>query len=88
MDEEFKSNLLDFNDACAVGFITNITFSYDTSVAPPNLKPLPDSLKFPFLGPDESLSMTTPFNLDQDQEGRLLTLPRENEKALGWTLGT
>jgi len=44
------------------------------SVFPPalELKPLPDSLKYAFLGPDESLSVVIASNLNRDQEEKLI----------------
>jgi len=51
------------------------------------LKPLPDSLTYTFLGPDESLPVIIASDLDQDQEDQLIALIRENKEAIGWTLG-
>ena len=51
------------------------------------LKPLLDSLKYVFLGPDESLHIIITSELDQDQEEKLIYLLRENKEAIGWTLG-
>ena len=50
------------------------------------MKPLPNSLKYAFLGPDESLPVIIASDLDGDQETKLIALPRENKEALGWTL--
>jgi len=50
-----------------------------------DLKPLPDSLKYAFLGPNESFLLIIAFDLDQDQDGKLPDLLRENKEALGWT---
>ena len=51
------------------------------------LKLLPDSLKYAFLGPNESLPVIIVSNLDQDQEKKLLEILRENKEALGWIFG-
>ena len=51
------------------------------------MKPLLDSLKYAFLGPDESLCVIITSDLDRDQEDKLITLLRENKEAIGWTLG-
>jgi len=51
------------------------------------LKPLPDSLKYTFLGPDESLPIIIASNLHREQENKLIALLRENKEALAWTLG-
>ena len=37
------------------------------SLASLELKPLPDALKYSFLGPDESLPMIITFNLDRNK---------------------
>jgi len=57
------------------------------SVSPPSLelKPLPDSLKYAFLGPDESLPVIIASDLDRDQEDKQITLLRESKEALRWT---
>jgi len=59
------------------------------SVSPPalELKPLPNSLKYAFLGPNESLPIIMASDLDGDQEAKLIALLRENKEALGWTVG-
>jgi len=51
------------------------------------LKPLPSTLKYAFLGPDETFSMILANHLTLDQEKQVLDLLRENREALGWTLG-
>ena len=48
-----------------------------------DLKPLPDSLMYSFLGPDESLYIIIASYLDQDQEEILIDLHRENKEAIG-----
>ena len=50
------------------------------------LKPFPDSLKYAFPGPDESLPVIITSDSDRDQEDKLITLLRANNEALGWTL--
>ena len=50
------------------------------------MKPLPDSLKYAFLGPNESLPVTIASDLDRGQEDKLITLLREDKEAVGWTL--
>jgi len=39
------------------------------------------------LGPDGPLPKIIMPNLDQDQEKKLLKLPRKNKKVIGWILG-
>jgi len=66
-----------------------VSESVHESVSPHalKLKPLLDSLKYAFLGPDESLCVIITSDLDRDQEDKLITLLRENKEAIGWTLG-
>jgi len=47
------------------------------------LKPLPDSLKYVFLGPDEYLPIIIASDLDRDQEEKLIYLLKENKEAIG-----
>jgi len=69
--------------------LTTTSVATSESVSPPALesKPLLDSLKYAFLGPDESLPVIITSDLDQDQEYKLIALLRRNNEALGWTLG-
>jgi len=78
MDDEPKYDVFDFN-MCLVDFITDVIFAYDTSTVSLDLKPLPASLKYAFLGLDESLHVIIVYDLDNDQEEKLLKLPKENE---------
>jgi len=78
--------VFDFN-TCSVDFIAKIASAYDTSGVSLDLKSLPNSLKYAFLGPNESLPVIIASDLDQHQEEKLLNLLRENKEALGWTLG-
>ena len=77
-------------DDCLVTIVSESVTKSDTESIFPitlKLKPLPDSLTYAFLGPDESLPVIIAFDLDRDQEDKLITLLRENKEALGWTLG-
>jgi len=87
MDDEPEYDVFDFNDACSVDFIAKFSFTCDTSAAPLDLKTLPDSLKYAFLGRDESLPMIIASDLNQDKEDKFLNLLRESKETLGWTLG-
>jgi len=51
------------------------------------LKPLPDSLKYAFLGPDESLTDIIASDLDWDQEDKLISLLRENNRSFRMNFG-
>jgi hypothetical protein len=50
------------------------------------LKPLPDSLKYKFLGPVESLPVIIASDLVDTQEEKLLDVLREHQEAIGWTI--
>ena len=50
------------------------------------LKSLPDHLKYAFLEVNEQLPVIVANNLLPDQEEKLLSLLRANNKAIGWTL--
>ena len=59
-----------------------------SSEEPPvlDLKPLPEDLKYAFLGPNETLPVIVASNLSGKQEEALLTLLRTNKEAIGWTM--
>jgi hypothetical protein len=50
------------------------------------LKPLPDSLKYQFLGPAESLPVIIASDLKDAQKEELLEVLREHKEAIGWTI--
>jgi hypothetical protein len=50
------------------------------------LKPLPDSLKYKFLGPADSLPVIIALDLIDAQEEELLEVLREHNEAIGWTI--
>jgi hypothetical protein len=50
------------------------------------LKPLPDSLKYKFLGPADSLPVIIASDLIDAQEEKLWEVLREHKKAIGWTI--
>jgi len=72
---------------CSVAFIVDVVSACDTSAISLDLKPLPNSLKYAFVGPDVSLPMIIASNLDHNQEGKFLKLLKENKVAIRWTLG-
>ena len=55
---------------------------------PPNfeLKPLPETLKYAYLGEDEKLPVVIASNLSKNQEESLLSVLKENKEAIGWTM--
>lgn len=50
-------------------------------IEPPklDLKPLPDTLKYAFLGPNETLTVIIASNLDESQEKKLLEVLEEHK---------
>jgi hypothetical protein len=50
------------------------------------LKPLPENLKYKFLGPAESLTVIIASDLVDVQEEKLLDVLREHKEAIGWTI--
>ncbi|XP_074374208.1 uncharacterized protein LOC141714595 [Apium graveolens] len=56
--------------------------------SPPELelKPLPNTLKYMFLGPNESFPVIIASNLTTSQEEELLSVLRENKEAIGWSI--
>ena len=57
-------------------------------VCPPTLemKPLPDSLKYVYLGPKETLPVIIASNLERDQEDSLLSILGKHKGAMGWSV--
>ncbi|KAG5553848.1 hypothetical protein RHGRI_011652 [Rhododendron griersonianum] len=50
------------------------------------LKVLPDTLKYAFLGPDETFPVVISSSLDVHQESQLLELLKQHTKAIGWSI--
>jgi hypothetical protein len=70
---------------------TNIEETTDTSSsafehAKRELKPLPDTLKYKYLDPNESLLIIISSDLDEAQEQELLNVLREHKEAIGWSI--
>jgi len=57
-------------------------------VSPPKLelKPLPDSLKYVFLGPKETLPVIISSLLSCDQEEELIRVLSDHKGAIGWSV--
>ena len=62
--------------------------SLPSSTSPPKLelKPLPDNLKYAYLGDNETLPVIISSALTIDQEEKLIKVLREHSKAIDWTL--
>nr|KYP32764.1 hypothetical protein KK1_046457 [Cajanus cajan] len=52
----------------------------------PELKPLPENLKYAYLEDDERFHVIISTSLDADQEDRLLHVLRKHKKEISWTL--
>nr|KYP35178.1 hypothetical protein KK1_043799 [Cajanus cajan] len=52
----------------------------------PELKPLPENLKYSYLEDDEKLPAIISTSLDAVQEEKLLHVLKKHKKAIGWTL--
>ena len=50
------------------------------------LKPLPNNLKYNFLGPIDSLPVIIALDLVDAQDEKLLEVLREHKEAIGWTI--
>ncbi|RDY08541.1 Retrovirus-related Pol polyprotein from transposon 17.6, partial [Mucuna pruriens] len=53
---------------------------------PTELKPLPDHLKYAYLGDEQQFSVIIASNLHQEQEEKLLQVLKQHKKAIGWKL--
>ncbi|KAK9185028.1 hypothetical protein WN943_025381 [Citrus x changshan-huyou] len=56
--------------------------------SPPKLelKPLPNTLEYAFLGEESTLSVIILASLNDEQKGKLLDVLKEHKGALGWTI--
>ena len=91
VNDEPEYDVFELDNLCSAAdcLLTLVSESAPESVSTPTLefKPLPDSIKYLFLGLDESLHAIISSDLDRDQEDKLISLLRENKEALRWTLG-
>ncbi|RDX63566.1 hypothetical protein CR513_57981, partial [Mucuna pruriens] len=53
---------------------------------PIELKPLPDHLKYAYLGGEQQFPVIIASNLHQEQKEKLLQVLRQHKKAIGWKL--
>jgi len=51
------------------------------------LNPLPDSLKYVFLDPNDTFSVIIASDMTDDQEKKLLKVLKKSKEDIGWTLG-
>jgi len=74
LDDEPEYDVFEFNDLCsATNCLLASTFISESVSRPASLelKPFPDSLKYSFLGVDESLHVIITSDLDWDQEKKI-----------------
>ena len=85
INDELEYDLFEFDDLCSTAdcLLTAMSKSVVVSPVALELKPLPNSLKYAFLGPDEFLPVIIASDLDRDQEDKLIYFLRENKEALG-----
>ncbi|XP_058185723.1 uncharacterized protein LOC131302946 [Rhododendron vialii] len=64
------------------------TPAFPSIEAPPKLelKPLPASLKYVFLGHDDTLPVIIASNLSSEQDGQLLKVLKKHKGAIGWSV--
>jgi len=84
VNDEPEYDVFEFDDECSTAncLHTTVSESSTESVSPPalELKPFSDSLKYAFLGSDESLPIIIASNLDRNQEDKLITYLEEIRK--------
>ncbi|KAL5543363.1 hypothetical protein UlMin_007147 [Ulmus minor] len=51
-----------------------------------DLKPLPETLKYAFLGPSETLHVIIASDLDNEHEDKLIDVLKDHGKAIGWKI--
>jgi hypothetical protein len=68
--------------------LTSSTPPMPSLKSPPKLelKPLPNKLKYAFLGSNNALLVIIASDLQKDQEDNLLEVLKEHKKAIGWTV--
>jgi hypothetical protein len=68
--------------------LTSSTPHVPSLESPPKLelKPLPDKLKYAFLGANDTLPVIIASDLQKDQEDNLLEVLKEHKEAIGWTV--
>ena len=66
--------------------LPNVEPTPPSTIKPPklDLKPLPNHLRYTFLGEDETLPVIISSTLTQSQEEMLVKMLRKRVKAIGW----
>ena len=50
------------------------------------LKPLPEGLKYAYIGDEQTYPVVISSTLTSNQEGKLLSILKKHKSAIGWTL--
>ncbi|XP_058211511.1 uncharacterized protein LOC131323682 [Rhododendron vialii] len=79
--EVFEKNPIIFDHP----FLATSSVEDDEEPPKPELKPLPDTLKYAFLNGDDIFPVVIFSSLKADQEGKLIALLRKHVGAIGWT---
>ena len=92
IDDELEYDVLEFDDLCSATdcLLANASKSISkfVSLVPAlELKPVPASSQYSFLGPYKSFPIIIAYKLDPDQENKWIASLTENEEAMGLTLG-
>ena len=87
IDNKPEYDVFEFNNLCSTAdcLLAVVSESAIEFVSPVmlELKFLPYSLKYAFLGADESLPILITSDLSRDQEDILISLLRQNKEAVG-----
>jgi len=77
-----------FSDVANAELLPDVESPPDLPIEPQvlDLKPLPPSLKYVFLGPSDSMPAIIAADLDSEQEEKLIDVLKEHKRALGWTI--
>ncbi|KAL0391175.1 UNVERIFIED_CONTAM: Retrovirus-related Pol polyprotein from transposon.6 [Sesamum calycinum] len=83
---EFGGEIVKFNISEAMKYPNELQALYQIDAPKLELKPLPEHLKYIYLGNEETLPAIISSKLSKEHEEKLVTLLREHRTAIGWTL--
>ena len=85
-DGLIENDICDEIDSFSPGASKSPSFVTHASDPTLQLKPLPDSLQYVFLGPNKTFPMIIASDLIEDQDDKLSKVLRENKEDIRWTL--
>ncbi|KAL1362807.1 hypothetical protein AAHE18_03G107000 [Arachis hypogaea] len=92
-EEEFKLNVVKAmqhpdtpNDCMSVDIIDSLIREEEEKPPKPELKPLPPSLKYAFLGEGDTFPVIISSTLEPQEEEALIQVLRTHKTALGWSI--